>query len=111
QLLRTMDPPSTSFVGGVRTAGGFLAVSAFLPLVRAPSATRVELTTFDGRVLPCVCVGDSSDWRLPLAGLGAGAFGIRASWTIPVAAGEAVERTNQTDLTLVAHVLDADFKP
>jgi len=111
QLLRTMEPPSTSFVGGIRAAGGFLFVPAFLPHIRAPSAARVELMTADGREISCARVGEGFDWNIPLGGLNAGQYRVRASWTTPIAAGGTVERTNETDLTLVAHVLDADFKP
>jgi hypothetical protein len=110
QLLRTMEPPSTSFVGGIRASGGFLFVTAFLPLIRAPSAARVELTSPDGRMLPCERIGEGSDWRLPRSGLDAGHHRIRASWTTPIADGGTVQRTNETDLDLVEHVLDADFK-
>lgn len=100
QLLRTMSPPSVSLVGGVRTPGGFLFATGFLPSVRAAGARSVTVVR-DGVEYPCPRRDD--EWGLPPSVDRPGTYVLRVSWVVPSPHGD-VERATETTLSLVERV-------
>lgn len=63
QLLRTMNPPTLRFVGGIQVPGGYLGFEGLLPRVRAHGAREVRVVRA-GIVLVCIQLADF-EWELP----------------------------------------------
>jgi hypothetical protein len=111
QLLRTMQPPSVSYVGGLKTTDGFLFVPGFLPTIRLPGALSVEVVeTGDDSVHPCVESADRpGDWNIPATLKRHGTLTVRAAWAMPIAGGS-VNRTAHSSLVLVADLIQDDYR-
>lgn len=111
QLLRTMSPPSVAFVGGIRTPSGFLFVPEFLPTLRAPGVGMLNVVFGDSEAVhPCVPdAKQPGDWRLPSAVDRPVGIRLRASWTMRTKGGS-VDRTGDTRLQFVEHVVDDHYR-
>jgi len=109
QLLRTMNPPTLRFVGGVQVPGGYLGLEGLLPRVRAPGAQNVVVDVA-GSELACARVAES-EWALPAAlaeGPLPGEFVVAGEW--PSASGGNARRNERT-VQLRSAVVSDEFKP
>ena len=108
QFLRTMNPPTLRFVGGIRVPGGYLGFEGLLPRVRAHGAREV-LVVASGSLLACRQVAEF-EWELPAALATGGLpedFVVAGVWSSP--GGEA--RRSERVLQLRPAAVADEFRP
>jgi hypothetical protein len=108
QLLRTMNPPTLRFVGGVQVPGGYLGFDGLLPRVRAHGA-RAVLVAASGTSLTCSQVAEF-EWELPADLVGTQLpqdFVVAGVWSSP--SGE--PRKSERMLQLQPAAVNDEFRP
>lgn len=108
QLLRTMNPPTLRFVGGIQLPGGYLGFEGMLPRVRAPGA-RETWVVRAGERLGCKQVAES-EWHLP-ARLTMDPLPVDVRVVAEWASSSGETRKSERELHLQPAVIADEFKP
>jgi hypothetical protein len=100
-LQETMFPPVARFIGGIRMGQDFQLMPGFMPIIKFKGSRLVELFNSSGTKVDALtrAAPDGSEWefRDELTNLKADRYTVRVLWL----GDGGVERTTETDLTLV----------
>lgn len=107
QLQRTISPPTLRLIGGIRVPGGYLGIEGFLPRIKAPDATLVQVWV-GGRTHDCNRTTEN-EWSLPSGLLSSLPLrcAIVGSWSYT----DGGVRASERELHLRRATVDDDFRP